>query len=278
LKLVEQVAASAQFDDRTIHSLRSGLTAPDSVGEVTPQPKPAVDHPGQTNQAAFEQYRRLLEHQLRRPPFVPPLGDAYMFGISVFSEWGSRYLHRLRTISDKDGRLADIPAQQALVARQRALDAVEVEMSAWDPELRQVLHLCVANPLTEYDIRSLEEPHGYGPSLRRLWAEAIRRGESDADAWKSVVAWARHRPAAWEAEDRRKKKGLAHAEALGQHFARQVAWTASGDLQHPWTADVDGQTWRVRLNDFPDDLMYSLLIGDAASGDFHDWPETWQRG
>jgi len=23
--------------------------------------------------------------------------------------------------------------------------------------------------------------------------------------------------------------------------------------------------------------MYSLVIGDENAGDFHDWPETWQR-
>ncbi len=23
--------------------------------------------------------------------------------------------------------------------------------------------------------------------------------------------------------------------------------------------------------------MYSLMIGGDNSGDFHDWPETWQR-
>ena len=43
------------------------------------------------------------------------------------------------------------------------------------------------------------------------------------------------------------------------------------------TAQVDGEVWRVRLNDFPDDLMYSLLIDGQVVGSFHDWPETWSR-
>lgn len=36
---------------------------------------------------------------------------------------------------------------------------------------------------------------------------------------------------------------------------------------------MDGQSWRVRLNDFPDELMYGLVIGDELVGNFHDWPE-----
>jgi hypothetical protein len=40
---------------------------------------------------------------------------------------------------------------------------------------------------------------------------------------------------------------------------------------------VDGNSWRVRVNDFPDELMYSLMIGSDNAGDFQDWPETWQR-
>jgi hypothetical protein len=41
-----------------------------------------------------------------------------------------------------------------------------------------------------------------------------------------------------------------------------------------WAAEVGGDSWRVRINDFPDELMYSLMIGSENAGDFHDWPET----
>jgi hypothetical protein len=33
----------------------------------------------------------------------------------------------------------------------------------------------------------------------------------------------------------------------------------------------------VRINDFPDELMYSLMIGSENAGDFHDWVETWAK-
>jgi hypothetical protein len=129
------------------------------------------------------------------------------------------------------------------------------------------------------DVRSPREPHGYGPSLRRLWLEGKRAGGSDAAGWEAVVAWARHRPAAWAAEDKRKKKGHAHpTEALGEHLARELTWTETGNVECPWATEVDDVRWRVRVNDFPDDYMYTLFVGDAEAGSFHDWPETWRRG
>lgn len=120
--------------------------------------------------------------------------------------------------------------------------------------------------------------HGYGPWLRRLWAEAKNRGADDTEAWAAIRDWARHRPAVWEAEDKRKKKGAAYsAPALGEHLARALTWTSSGDVFHTWVAEVDGQRRRVGLNDFPDDLMYTLVVGDDEIGSFHDWPEAWKR-
>src|SRR5512146_1292527 len=83
--------------------------------------------------------------------------------------------------------------------------------------------------------------HGYGPWLRRLWAEAKNRGADDTEAWAAIRDWARHRPAVWEAEDKRKKKGAAYsAPALGEHLARALTWTSSGDVFHTWVAEVDG--------------------------------------
>ncbi len=43
-------------------------------------------------------------------------------------------------------------------------------------------------------------------------------------------------------------------------------------------SEIVEMTWQVRLNDFPDEPMYTLLIGGQALGEFHDWPGEWERG
>jgi hypothetical protein len=80
-------------------------------------------------------------------------------------------------------------------------------------------------------------------------------------------------------EDRRKKKGHAHpSPAIGEYLARKLTWTAKDDVEYPWETEINGQTWRIHLNDFPDDFMYALLVDDIELGSFHDWPENWKRG
>jgi uncharacterized protein YjaG (DUF416 family) len=282
-KLLEHIGAIARFDDETIKALRRRLTTPQLIGEVPARPDSTPGPASLTNQVAFEQYRRMVDSDLKsRAAGQPDLhGDPYILAIMLFAEWAARYTRRLDTIAGNYGQLADVQAQQALLARQRAHDAAETLLPDWDPTMRSVIDMCLQNnsAMGRLDAGSLEQPHGYGPSLRRLWAQAKRLGQPDLDAWQHILAWARHRPSAWEVEDRRKKQGLAYATpALGQHLARELAWTATGDVDHPWAARVDGVPWRVRLNDFPDDFMYSLVIDDAEVAGFHDWPETWQRG
>jgi hypothetical protein len=151
-------------------------------------------------------------------------------------------------------------------------------MPAWEPDVRALIDLCLRNPLAEYDAKSLEQPHAYGPSLRRLWAEAKRSGLPDDAAWQSIVDWARHRPAAWWIEDQRKRRGMTHTmPALTEYLARDLDWTATGDVNLPWATRAAGAPWQVRLNDFPDDLMYSLIVDGREIGSFHDWPASWRR-
>ena len=155
----------------------------------------------------------------------------------------------------------------------------EKDIPAWESSARWTIDLCYQNhTFNGLDVGTSEEPHGYGPSLRRLWVEAKRRGLSDQEAWESIEAWARHQPEAWRTKGKGGKKGLAvNSTTLREHLARPLIWSATGDMDIPWVTEVDGQSWQVRLNDFPDEFMYSLLIGEKVVGDFHDWPKTWKR-
>lgn len=277
LKLIEQIGGITCFDESTIQGLRQSLARPDAIGKTASKPKKTPQ--GLTNQDAFEQYRRMVESDLRgKSPL--DLTNPLTAGILLFSEWLGRYSRRLDTLTGDFGKLADQAGVAALTARLRAQDAAVSELPDWDSDLTEMVAMSMQHlrSAKRVDVASVAASHAYGPSLKLLWSQARQKGlVHHQDAWNHIVAWARHCPAAWEAEDRRKKKGLAYTvPALGNHLATTVTWTA-GDLDHPWTAQVAGATWRIRLNDFPDDLMYSLLIEAAPIGAFHDWPETWQR-
>jgi hypothetical protein len=60
-------------------------------------------------------------------------------------------------------------------------------------------------------------------------------------------------------------------------LARRVAWSETSNAFRPWTATVDGSLWQVQLNDFPEEDMYTLIVGGVPVGDFNNWPDTWQR-
>jgi hypothetical protein len=51
----------------------------------------------------------------------------------------------------------------------------------------------------------------------------------------------------------------------------------SEDVDWPWIAAAGKAVWRLRLNDFPEDPMYTLFVDGNEVGDFNGWPEPWQR-
>lgn len=56
-----------------------------------------------------------------------------------------------------------------------------------------------------------------------------------------------------------------------------VAWEHTGDGEFPYRATVDGAELVVRVNDFPAEPLYSLLVNGRTAVDLEDWPERWRR-
>jgi hypothetical protein len=189
-----------------------------------------------------------------------------------------RYSRRRQTLDGSYGKLADAAGITALVARNRACDSQDLDRPNWSAGVRRMLELSFANVHTGFDVRSPYDPHAYGTSLRKLWNDAKRRGASDNDAWQAAVTWARHRPAVWDLEDRRRKKGQVHdSPILADFLSAAIIWQPTGNIDEPWQCEWDGKAARIRLNDFPDEILYSLVIDNTVFGSFHDWPESWHR-
>ncbi len=59
--------------------------------------------------------------------------------------------------------------------------------------------------------------------------------------------------------------------------ARATAWRRTASAEHPYEAEVDGHRWTVRVNDFPAEAMYTVLVDGEAVEDLEAWPATWRR-
>ena len=56
-----------------------------------------------------------------------------------------------------------------------------------------------------------------------------------------------------------------------------IAWRKTADAEYPFAAEVNGDRFVIRLNDFPADNLYTLLVNDREVANFDDWPARWER-
>jgi hypothetical protein len=60
---------------------------------------------------------------------------------------------------------------------------------------------------------------------------------------------------------------------------RAVAtWSRTSDPTAQWRSQVGPDIWTVRVNDFPEDHLYTLFVNDGALGNFDEWPRQWLGG
>jgi hypothetical protein len=57
----------------------------------------------------------------------------------------------------------------------------------------------------------------------------------------------------------------------------RVIWKKSADPRQPYFASHGNEVWKVRLNDFPNESLFTLIVDGAEVGDFDAWPEAWKR-
>ena len=243
---------------------------------------------GKTNEQAYVTYRLYVEPELHDLAvrnhlleFLLTVDQGYIL-TALVGTWSPRYSRRMEAIDrwkidNLDPVLADVEAKDILVARHRAHNALHRLPADFTDE--QLARLNRSPSFKLLDVSSLSEAPSYGPSLTSLWTDAKAMGLPDEEAAERILDWAYHTPPAWWRDDERKKKKLPMIDKAVQARLRQrVAWRPTGELFIPWNSHVDGQRWEVRINDFPEEYMYSLLIDGTVVGDFHDWPEAWDRG
>jgi hypothetical protein len=65
--------------------------------------------------------------------------------------------------------------------------------------------------------------------------------------------------------------------ARGERTARAVTFRRTASAEVPYEADVDGRRWTVRINDFPAERLYTLLVDGEPVEDLDAWPPAWRR-
>lgn len=61
------------------------------------------------------------------------------------------------------------------------------------------------------------------------------------------------------------------------YLKKSIDWKKTGVAEFPYSADIDGNTLKVRVNDFPAEAFYTLLINDREFCDLDDWPDSWVK-
>lgn len=57
---------------------------------------------------------------------------------------------------------------------------------------------------------------------------------------------------------------------------RNVPWQETQDSRFPYRATVESQDWRLRMNDFPDEPLYTLIIEGREIIHFTKPPSGWR--
>jgi hypothetical protein len=71
--------------------------------------------------------------------------------------------------------------------------------------------------------------------------------------------------------------GANPAVQIAECLKATVHWSATDDAENPYERKVGDALWTIRVNDFPAEPMYTLIVNGTLVGDFEDWPDCWIR-
>ena len=61
------------------------------------------------------------------------------------------------------------------------------------------------------------------------------------------------------------------------YLSEKIVWRKTADPKRPYMAEVEGEKCVIRLNDFPDEHLYTLIVNEVEVADFDDWSAQWRR-
>lgn len=61
------------------------------------------------------------------------------------------------------------------------------------------------------------------------------------------------------------------------YLKENIVWLESPDPDYPYSARKDQDNYLIRINDFPAESLYTLIVNNEEAEDLDDWPEQWIR-
>ena len=61
------------------------------------------------------------------------------------------------------------------------------------------------------------------------------------------------------------------------YLERKLCWRRTSDPLYPYDAEFDGKRCVLRVNDFPEEDLYTLFVDHIEVESFNEWPEQWTR-
>ncbi len=62
-----------------------------------------------------------------------------------------------------------------------------------------------------------------------------------------------------------------------EYLRGNVVWEKTEDPIFPYSAIVDGKRLQLRVNDFPEEPLYTLIVDGVEVVSFDDFPKNWSR-
>lgn len=62
---------------------------------------------------------------------------------------------------------------------------------------------------------------------------------------------------------------------LQTHCAKAKVWTRTGSGEFPLRGEIGGRPALIRVNDYPAEPMYSVIVDGQNVGNLEDWPTAW---
>ena len=64
---------------------------------------------------------------------------------------------------------------------------------------------------------------------------------------------------------------------IEDYLSEDIKWKRTANARFPYAANYKGENLTIRVNNFPDEALYTLIAGDGRELDFEDWSAHWKR-